>query len=43
MGKTIGWELISVAEKAKVRQWLETEATAMKKMTQRWYLVLKKT
>lgn len=25
------WELIAVAEKAKVRQWLETKATAMKK------------
>lgn len=26
------WELIDVAEKAKVKQWLETEATAMKKI-----------
>lgn len=31
------WELIDVAEKAKVKQWLETEATAMKKNTQRRY------
>lgn len=29
------WELIAVAEKTEVREWLETEATAMKKKTQR--------